>query len=89
VLAAAVTLGCTPSGVIMPDAETQDPFGKKVNCLVPSKVADRDYPSDSIQYVFLLHSHPYDTPISEDDILFLEREGERHRLRADPCRRLA
>ncbi|WP_157231867.1 hypothetical protein [Hyalangium minutum] len=60
------------------DVTKSNAFGKKVNCLIPSKVEDRDYPSDSIKYVFLLHSHPYDTPISEDDILFLEREGERH-----------
>jgi hypothetical protein len=55
-----------------------DPTGKSKNCLSPSEVVDSRYPPGSIKYIFVLHGHPFDTPISEDDVRFIEYQGSLH-----------
>jgi hypothetical protein len=55
-----------------------DPTGRSKSCLTPSEVMDARYPAGSIQYIFVLHGHPFDTPISEDDIRFIEYQGSIH-----------
>ncbi|MFL5349241.1 MAG: hypothetical protein ACJ8AT_30955, partial [Hyalangium sp.] len=60
------------------DQTRPDPTGKSKNCLSPSNVEDSRYPPDSIKYIFVLHSHPFDTPISEDDVRFIEYQGKLH-----------
>ncbi len=50
----------------------------KKQCFLPSTVDDPRYPLGSIKYIFVLHNHPYDTPISKDDIIYIVGQGLKH-----------
>lgn len=60
------------------DQTRPEPTGTSKHCFLPSTVEDRRYPPDSIKYIFVLHTHPFDTPISEDDVLFIVSQGLVH-----------
>lgn len=47
-------------------------------CLLPSHVDDPRFPADSIQYIFALHNHLYDDPLSKDDLSFILKQGFVH-----------
>ena len=65
------------SWVITPDV--QDEIAAR-HCSLPPRVHDSRYPDDSIRYVYAIHTHPFPEKgrLSEGDILYILRQGERH-----------
>lgn len=47
-------------------------------CLLPYQVNDPRFPPDSIQYVFALHNHLFDDPLSTGDMSFILNHGFAH-----------
>lgn len=53
---------------------------RKRSCALPAIVDDPRYPSDSLGYVFVLHNHPFEDTISENDIRFVVSMATLHGL---------
>ncbi len=51
---------------------------KKRKCKLPAYVDDPRYPGDSIAYLVILHSHPFDDTLSKNDLLFLVEMAQLH-----------
>ena len=47
-------------------------------CRLPSVVSDSRYRADEIQYLFVVHNHPYEGEISRNDIRFIVEQGAVH-----------
>jgi hypothetical protein len=63
---------------LLTDQTNPDTTGEDKRCSLPSSVADHRYPPESIQYIIVLHSHTFDTPISPKDIRFIVDQGGVH-----------
>jgi hypothetical protein len=50
----------------------------KTSCLLPQYVNDPRYASDSLEYVFALHNHPFNRPLSQIDFHFIEEMAGHH-----------
>jgi hypothetical protein len=50
----------------------------KRTCRLPAYVDDSRYPSESIAYLVILHSHPFDRELSKRDLLFLVQMAQLH-----------
>jgi len=59
----------------------QDVPGKR-QCRLPGKVTDRRYPAEKLAHVVVLHSHPFDRRLSDEDLLFLGRMANLHGMTA-------
>jgi hypothetical protein len=57
-------------------AAQDDP--KKRQCRLPAYVDDPRHPGDSISYLVILHSHPFDDQLSKNDLLFLVQMAQLH-----------
>lgn len=55
----------------------QDARGKRT-CRLPPTVDDARYPPESIGYVYLLHTHPYEGELTEQDIRYIVSMGLAH-----------
>ncbi|WP_375755775.1 hypothetical protein [Corallococcus exercitus] len=55
----------------------QDARGKR-SCRLPPKVDDARYPPESLGYVYLLHTHPYEGELTEQDIRYIVAMGQEH-----------
>ncbi|WP_224364880.1 hypothetical protein [Hyalangium versicolor] len=51
---------------------------RKRQCKLPAYVDDPRYPSDSLSYLVILHSHPFDGPLSRRDLQFLVQMAQLH-----------
>jgi hypothetical protein len=47
-------------------------------CLLPPSVTDQRFPPDSIKYIYALHNHLYDDPVSPKDMVFILSMGIQH-----------
>lgn len=63
---------------LLTDQSDPEPTGGEKRCSLPSFVADHRYPPESIQYIIVLHSHTFDTRISNKDIRFIVDQGGVH-----------
>lgn len=50
----------------------------KRTCGLPPVIDDRRYPPDSLGYVFVLHTHPYENVLSDFDIRFIVDMAAEH-----------
>jgi hypothetical protein len=48
------------------------------HCPYISRVDDPRYPSESLKYVYMIHSHAYDRNLSDDDISSIVALGRKH-----------
>jgi hypothetical protein len=53
---------------------------RKRSCALPPAVDDPRYPPDSLGYVFVLHNHPFEDAVSEQDIRFIVSMATIHGL---------
>lgn len=60
------------------DQTKPQPTEATKRCFLPSTVDDPRFPPGSIKYVFVLHNHPDDTPISKDDVIYIVSQGLKH-----------
>lgn len=60
------------------DQTKPQPTDAKKRCFLPSTVDDPRFPPDSIKYIFVLHNHPDDTPLSKDDVIYIVSQGLKH-----------
>ncbi|WP_224371171.1 hypothetical protein [Hyalangium versicolor] len=63
---------------LLTDQADPDPTGTTKRCIPPPFVEDRRYPSESIQYIVVLHNHTFDTAISTKDVRFIVDQGNLH-----------
>jgi hypothetical protein len=60
--------------------EPGDALQGTTSCLIPPDVDDPRYPPDSIQYIFLLHNHPFASELSERDVYLAAAMSHAHSL---------
>lgn len=60
------------------DQTKPQPTDTSKRCFLPSTVDDPRFPPGSIKYIFVLHNHPDDTPISKDDVIYIVSQGLKH-----------
>ena len=60
------------------DQTKPQPTDATKRCFLPSTVDDPRFPAGTIKYVFVLHNHPDDTPISKDDVIYIVSQGLKH-----------
>ncbi|WP_434385191.1 hypothetical protein [Melittangium boletus] len=51
---------------------------RRRQCSLPSTVSDPRYRAEDIQYMFVIHNHPYEGEISRNDIRFIVEQGAVH-----------
>jgi hypothetical protein len=60
------------------DQTKPQPSDERKRCFLPSAVDDPRFPPGSIKYIFVVHNHPNDTPISKDDVIYIVAQGLKH-----------
>jgi hypothetical protein len=60
------------------DQSEPDPALRLKSCILPSTVKDSRYPTGSIEYIYAVHNHPWDSTLSERDIHFIVSAGTKH-----------
>jgi hypothetical protein len=65
------------------DQSSMAPEAAYKTCKLPSQVSDQRFPSESLQYIYALHNHLYDDPVSQQDMQFIISRGSEHGFEAE------